>query len=283
MIIKSPLIILALTLLCGGCSVAKFGYDHADWLLNYRVNGYTSFNAQQQEHIQLEVDKYMRWHRKYALPEYITFLQNLNRLVSSDALTVDDVMRLRAESNRVYKLTIVPMIPPAAHVLGTLDSTQIAELAGTFSQRNGKQKKKLLREKNDREVLDMRAERHIDFLERLVGNLSDEQEEKITKMSLDIPFATRHYIAQREAKHTSLLALLNGHAEEDNIAALFRQWMDMPESSRSPQQQQAIAAYESAMNEMTVQIFGLLTTRQKQHMSEKIVSYIDDFQKLIGD
>ncbi len=276
---KSSFIILALALLCGGCSVARLGYDHADWLLNYRINGYTSFNAQQKEQIRLEVEDYMRWHRKYALPEYITFLQNLNRSVSSGALTVDDVMRLRAESSMVYKLTIAPMIPPAAQVLGTLDSTQIAELGGTFAQRNGKQKKKLLRD-SDQQMLDMRVERHIDFLERLAGNLSGEQEEKITEMSLGIPFATRHYIAQREAKHASLLAMLNGHAAENNIAALFQQWLDMPESPRSPQQQQAIAAYESAMNEMTVQIFGLLTMRQKQHLSEKIMSYIEDFQKL---
>jgi len=117
-------------------------------------------------------------------------------------------------------------------------------------------------------------------VEKLVGDLSDEQEKKITEMSLRIPFATRPYLEQREAKQASLIALLNDHAGEDKIAALFRQWIATPETSRSAQQQQAIAAYERAMNEMAARIFGLLTTRQKHHLSEKITSYIVDFQKL---
>ena len=279
---KSSFIILALALLCGGCSTARFGYDHADWLLRYWINGYTSFNAAQKDKIRLEVEDYMRWHRKHALPQYTAFLQDLNKSVTSDVLTADDVMRLRAENVRLYKLTVASMIQPAAHLLSALDSKQIAELGDTFAKRNNKQRKKVLRD-SEQEMLDARAERHIEFLERLVGNLSNEQEEKITGMSLHIPLATKYYIEQREAKHASLISLLNNQAGEDKIAALFRQWIDMPETSRSPQQQQAIAAYESAMNEMTVQIFELLTTRQKNYLSEKIVSYIDDFQKLTGD
>ena len=276
---KSSFIILALALLCGGCSTARFGYDHADWLLRYWINGYTSFNAAQKDKIRIEVEDYMRWHRKHALPKYTAFLQDLNKSVISDVLTADDVMRLRAENTKLYKLTVAPMIRPAAHLLSTLDNRQIAELGDTFAKRNNKQRKKVLRD-SEQEMLDARAERHIEFLERLVGNLSNEQEEKITGMSLHIPLATKYYIEQREAKHASLISLLNNQAGQDIIAALFRQWIESPETSRSPQQQQAIAAYESAMNEMTVQIFELLTTHQKNHLSEKIVSYIEDFQQL---
>ena len=278
-ITKSSLIILVLTLLCGGCSTARFGYDHADWLLRYWINGYTSFNAGQKEKIRLEVEDYMSWHRKHALPQYTAFLQDLNTSVISDELTADDVMRLRAENTRLYKLTVAPMIRPAAHLLSTLDNGQIDELGDTFSKRNGKQRKKVLQD-SEQEMLDTRAERHVKFLERLVGDLSTEQEEKITRMSLRIPLATKYYIEQREAKHASLISMLNSQAGENKISALFQQWLDAPELSRSPQQQQAIAAYESAMNEMTVQIFELLTTRQKNHLSEKIESYIEDFQQL---
>ena len=49
---------------------------------------------------------------------------------------------------------------------------------------------------------------------------------------------------------------------------------------RSPQQQQVIAAYENAMNEMTVQIIAMLTPRQKLHLTKEIASINDDFKKL---
>ncbi len=276
---KSLFVILAL-LCCSGCSTVSLGYNYADWLLRYWINGYTSFSSQQKDEIHLEVADYMRWHRRQALPEYNAFLQDLNGLVNQDGvLTAGDITHLRTESARLYQLTLAPMILPAAHLMSTLDSRQIAELADTLAYRNSKQRKHIL-QGSEQELLEMRAVRHVDLVEKLVGRLSAEQEEKIKAMSLRIPFATRYYIEQREAKQARLIALLNNHAGENKIAALLRQWIDTPEADRSAQQQLAIIAYESTMNDMTVRIFELLTTRQKQHLSKIIVSYIDDFQKL---
>ena len=278
---KSLLMILVFALFSlGGCSRVTLGYNYADWLLRYRIADYTSFTAAQKDEIHLAVDDYMRWHRRAALPEYTALLQDIHTVVNRDGpLTPGDVALVRDESNRLYQLTVAPLIPPAARLLGTLDSRQIAGLADNLAERNRKQKAELL-QGDEQELLVMRAKRHVELVERLVGSLSEEQEEKITALSLSIPFATRQYIEQREAKQARLIALLNGRAGEAEIAALFRQWMSAPEISRTPQQQQAIAAYEGAMNEMTAQIFALLTPRQKQHLSKKLLSYIADFQQL---
>jgi hypothetical protein len=194
-------------------------------------------------------------------------------------LTAGDVMHLRAESIKLYQMTLAPMVRPAAHILGTLDSRQIAGLADTFAEHNRIQRKKLL-DGTEQEILEMRTERHVELVEKLVGSLNAEQEQKITQLSMRIPFATRDYIAQREAKQTSLIALLKGKAGEERIATLFRQWLIVPETARTPQQQQNIAAYENAMYEMTAQIFKTLTTRQKLHLNESIAAYIDEFTKL---
>lgn len=278
---KKSFIVLALILFCcSGCSRITLGYKYADWLLRYWINDYTSFSAAQKEQIHLEVDNYLRWHRKNMLPEYITFLQHINAAVNQqDGITVGDVMQLKTESSRLYQLTMEPVIQPAAHILSALDSQQITELANTFAEQDRKKRKKMLHG-GEQEMLDARAERHVELVEELVGNLSSEQEKKITGMSLLIPFASRAYIEQREAQHARLIALLRDKAGEDQIAALFRQWLTTPETSRTLQQQQAIAAYESAMNEMTVRIVELLTARQKQHLTEELTSYIDDFRKL---
>jgi hypothetical protein len=172
--IRKPLfIMLTLVLLCfGGCNKMSLGYNYADWLLRFWINDYTSFNAAQKEQIHLEVDSYMRWHRKNALPGYIAFLQNVKAAVNrSGDLTAGDVMHLRAESIKLYQMTLAPMVRPAAHILGTLDSRQIAGLADTFAERNRIQRKKLL-DGNEREILEMRAERHVELVEKLVGSLN---------------------------------------------------------------------------------------------------------------
>src|SRR5512135_1282532 len=113
---RTGFIILVLFLLsCGGCSRVTLGYNHGDWLLRYWINDYTSFNAQQKDEIRHDVADYMRWHRQYALPEYIAFLQNVNAVVERNgALAAADVMHTRAEFGRLYKLTMTPFIRPAA-------------------------------------------------------------------------------------------------------------------------------------------------------------------------
>lgn len=274
-------LIPALILLCcSGCSTVSLGYNYADWILRYRITDYTSFSEQQKDVIHLEVDKYMRWHRREALPEYIAFLNNLNAAIrQKDGMTPDDVMRLRVESTRLYQSTVAPMIRPAAHLLSELDNRQIAELAETFADRNRKQREKMITG-NTQQDIELRAERHIEFVEDLVGDLSTEQSQKIAEMSRYIPFATVHYIEQREAKQAALITLLKEKAGEDRIDALFRQWLTAPAIFRTQQQQQGIAAYESAMNEMTARIFELLSSRQKQHLTATITSYIQEFEKL---
>ncbi len=278
---RSVFIILALVLLCcGGCSRVTFGYNHADWILRYWINGYTSFTPEQKEEIRHDIDDYMRWHRQYALPEYIAFLQELDTRIDQDgALSTADVVHIKSEFSRLYKLTTAPLSRPAAHVLSTLDSRQIEELRKTLAEQNHKEREETL-SGNAQVNLAKRAERYVHFVEELVGHLSNEQENRIREMSLHIPFITTSYIEQREAKQAVLISLLNNHAGEDRIAELFSQWTNTPQAPSSPQEQHDLEAWDSAMNEMIARIFGLLTTHQKEHLHKRISDYIDDFQKL---
>ncbi|ADE12401.1 DUF6279 family lipoprotein [Sideroxydans lithotrophicus] len=280
---RSILIVLALILLsCSGCSTVTFGYNHADWLLRYWVNDYTSFDSRQKKEIHDDVDDYMRWHRQNALPEYIAFLQDLDALTRHGrAIDAKDVDRTRAGINRLYRLTVTPAIRPAAHLLSTLDDRQIEELRKTLAEKNRDENKEET-SGSEQENLDRRAKRYIDFAETLAGHLSTEQKQRIRQMSMRIPFITTAYIEHREAQQAELIALLKQHASagEDKISALFSQWLDAPPIPVSPQAQQTLQAFDDAMNEMVVRTFDLLTAKQKEHLHQKLSGYIEDFQKL---
>ncbi len=276
----SSLILVFVLLCCGGCSTLRVSYDHVDWYLRFRINGYTSFTAQQKEEIHREVDAYMRWHRKNALPDYIALLKDAYGLIQrNENLRAEDITRLRGEYARVYKKTVEPAIRPTAHMLSTLDSGQIEELAKSYANKNRKQKDELLYG-SEKKNLVMRAERNIDLVESLVGSLSNEQEEEIRAISMRMPFVAQSYIEVREANQAELLALLKSKAGEDKIGAFLSSWIVTPEANRTTQQQQAIHSYESAMDSMTAQIYNLLTDRQRAHLREKIAIYIGDLQYL---
>lgn len=277
---KSLLILLAITLFCGGCSVIKMGYNHIDWYLRFKINDYASFNAQQKEYIRQEVAAYMLWHRKEALPDYNVFLLDLYNVVQQNGpVKTREVTRLRGEYNKLYQKTMMRTIQPAAHLLSTLDSRQIEELRTTYAKKNRKQKEETLYGSEQKNIV-MRAERNIDMVEKLAGRLSGEQEEKIRRLSLHIPFANRSFIESRETNQAGLLALLNDKAGEEKIAALLMSWYSTPEAARTPQQQLAIQSYENAMDEMTARIYELLTASQKEHLRDEILSYIKLIQKL---
>lgn len=280
---KSLFIILAFALLNCGCSTVSLVYRNADWYLQHKINDYTSFNARQKETIRQEVYDYMHWHRKNALPEYIIFLQNLNGIAQYDGqLREQEVPLLRAHLLSLYRKTLVPAIRPAAQLLSELDSRQIQELGRNFAEKNQKQKQKELDLSYD-EYLDSRADKTITFLEWLAGNLSDEQEQKVREMSRHLPVVSHIYIQHREANQGRLIALLNGHAGEEKIAAFLSSWIFAPEATRTAQQQRVIESFETATDEMITQIHGLLTARQKDHLHKKISSYIDDMRSLSTD
>jgi hypothetical protein len=270
-----PLFVMIVLLLLNGCSRVTFGYNHGDWLLRYWINGYTSFDAGQKDEIRVEVAAYMRWHREHALPEYIAFLQYLEALANQDtALQPGDIVHMRSEIGRLYKLTVTPLIRPAAHVLSTLTSRQIDELRTTLADQNREQQEELL-PGSEQENLAARAKGYIHFTENLVGNLSAEQENKIREMSMRIPFATRNYLEHKEAMQAGLIALLNSHASEERIASYFLHWYDP-----TPAQARQAEAYDKAMNDMIARTWALLTPKQKDHLRQKISGYVDDLNRL---
>jgi hypothetical protein len=275
---KTLFIVLAFALFNCGCSTVSLVYHNADWYLQYKINGYTSFNAEQKKLIRQDVSNYMHWHRENALPEYIIFLQNLNGAAQYEGrLDVANVTLLRTQLTDLYKETLKPAIRPAATILSMLDSRQIEELDGNFSKEIQKRKKDVLGVSRD-EYLDRRANRTISFVEWLAGDLSTEQEQKIGELSRNLPNVGDIYIQYQETNQKKLISLLNSHAGEEKVAAFLSSWIFTPEETRLPQQQIAIQSFERASDEMITRIQEMLTTTQKQHIRKMVSSYIDDLR-----
>lgn len=280
---KSLIIILAFALFNCGCSTIGLVYRNGDWYLQHKINGYTSFNAQQKEVIRKEVSNYMLWHNKEALPEYINFLQNLNGSVQYDShLRVEEVTLLRAHLMSLYRKTLMPAIRPFTQLLLSLDSQQVQKLGATIAKDIKKQKQDELDKSHDN-ILDKRADKTIDFLEWLAGDLSDEQVRKVKDISRHLPVVNHIYIQQREANQVKLIAMLNDHAGAEDISAFLSNWFITPDAARPSQHQRVIQSFEMATDEMIVQIHGILTAQQKDHMRKLITSYIKDMQILSAD
>jgi hypothetical protein len=279
---KSLFIVLAFALLNCGCSTISLVYRNADWYLQHKIYGYTTFTSRQKETIRKEITDYMAWHRKDALPEYIIFLQNLNGAAQyAGQLKTEEVALLREHLTDLYKMSLAPAIIPATKLLSSLDSRQIQELEKNLAKENQQQLNDQL-EASREEYLNKRADKTVNFLEWLAGDLSARQEHEIRDMSRHLPVVNDIYLRHRQENQGRLIALLNGHAGEEKIAAFLSSWLFTPEETGSPEQQRAIQAFEHASDDMIAQIQGKLTVPQKEHIHKMISSYIDDMRAEIA-
>lgn len=279
---KSLFIVLAFALLNCGCSTISMVYRNADWYLQHKIYGYTSFTSQQKETIRKEIADYMAWHRKDALPEYIIFLQNLNGAAQYQGqLKAEEAALLREHLINLYQLSLAPAISPAAQILSTLDSRQIQELEKNLAQENQQQLNEQLEVSRD-VYLNKRADKTISFLEWLAGDLNARQEREIRDMSRHLPVVSDVYIRHRQENQGRLIVLLNGHVGEEKIAAFLSSWLFTPDETRSPEQQRAIHAFEQASDDMIAHIQGMLTSAQKDHIHKVISSYIDEMRAEIA-
>jgi hypothetical protein len=274
---KSLFIVVAFVLL-NGCSTISLVYRNAEWYLQHKIYGYTTFTDQQKEFIRGEISNYMAWHRKDALPEYIIFLQNLNGAAQDQGeMKAEEVALLRRHLVNLYQMTLAPAISPAAKILSTLDNRQIQELEKNLAEENQQQLNEQLEVSRD-VYLNKRADKTISFLEWLAGDLNSRQEHDIRDMSRHLPVVNDIYLRHRQENQLRLIALLNGHAGEEKIAAFLSSWLFTPDETRSPEQQRAILAFEQASDDMVAHIQGMLTIAQKDHIHKVISSYIDDMR-----
>lgn len=273
-------LVVLLLLPLSGCSIVSLGYNYADAYLRYSINSYATFDDRQKAIIKQEVDVFMRWHRREMLPQYVSFLRELQHLAQAgNTLKIEDVGRLRVAARKLYVKTLQPTVSPAASLLSGIDAAQIDELVHSFAKENSKQRDKVLAGNPD-EQLRKRAERTIDFIESLVGGLTDEQLEKIREQSHRLPFATALYLRLREENQAGLVGILKENKGEEEIAALLSAWLTTPEFSRSPDEQELLMSFELATDEMIVSVYAMLNERQKKTLLINISKYIDSFTQL---
>lgn len=276
---KKMLFIILASVLLGGCNTVNMAYRNADWYLEHQVNEYATFNGQQQQVIRQDVSTYIRWHREKMLPDYITFLQDLNQAAQADGpLTVADATRLRTRLRDLYRATMQPMIAPAAKMLASMDTGQIAELEKHFSEVGQRDRQETLGISRE-EYLEKRSKRTLSFMRWLAGSLSDQQEQKILEMSRNLPTTGDIYQEQQETYRHKLIAMLKNHASETEIAAFLTSWLFNPDAILSAGQQKAMQASALAWDKMIAQTHGLLTGTQKAHIRELTSGYIDEMNE----
>ncbi len=230
-------LLLLLSTLLSGCSMAKLGYNNAPSLTYWWLDSYLDFNDTQTLRARTDLEQLHNWHRATELPAYAHTLAQwqrvaLNNLNGEQVCTLMDGVRPRLSA-------LLDQAEPAmAALVPTLKAEQLTHLARQFEKRNQKWREEWLDGTPD-ERQARRLKQLTDRAEMLYGRLDDAQHAVLTAGLAASAFDARQTYRenlrrQRDTLQTLRLLQTGGLSElqrQAELRALLARTMTSPDTS----------------------------------------------------
>ena len=174
------------SLLLGGCSAVRIGYNQAPTLAWWWLDGYMDFDAEQAPKVKEALNQWFAWHRTTQLPDYANLLAAAQVQVLQPA-TPQQVCRW-ADDLRVRLATAFAQgVPMAADLLPGLKAEQLVHLERRYRKSNRDFEEDYLQQDRD-ERQKAAVRRTIDRAEMLYGHLDERQRQLIAAGVAASPF-----------------------------------------------------------------------------------------------
>jgi hypothetical protein len=267
-------LIVALALLAGGCSSARFFYDNADIYLKWKASSYVPLEGEDAAELERRIDDFLVWHRAHALPQYASIADDAARRfargLSRDDLVwgYDSALAQARESVRAAAERIAPL-------LDRLTPEQIAHLERGLAEDNRSFARQNLRG-GERERRRRRTERNVERLEDWVGRLSKGQVERVATYSERAPLLEDFRDRDRKRLQAELLAIVRAHEARARLPEVAANW----DRGREPAY---AAAYEASRREYFAMLLDLdrtLSPKQRDRAVRALRGWADDFRTL---
>lgn len=209
--------------LLGACSALRFGYNQADEIVYWWLDGYVDFNDAQTPRVRQALTQWHAWHRRTQLPDYTAFLVQaqadaLEPVTAQQACQWWDSLRSRID------VAVERAISPGAELLLSLTPQQIAHIERRYAKINDEFRGDYL-QADPPSRLKESIRRTVDRAEGFYGRLDDAQRERIAESVARSPFDADLWFSERKARQQDALQMLrrlkaDGASQDDAQAAL---------------------------------------------------------------
>jgi len=262
-----------------GCSAAKFGYNHAERLLNWKIDDYVDLNREQKAQLHSGIEPLLAWHRATQLPRYADWLDQVSHRVTADAVTAADVQvwfRLLGEFSTALYAEAAPGIE---RLLATLDDDQVEQINKALDDELREARDEQTREDGDDPLAHRRDKIQGDF-ERWIGRLNQAQLRKIDQRTLESERVDPQvWMDWRERWNQDFIALLKARRSADFHARRLA-FEAAHDADADPNLGPALADNRAAYAELISEILGTLEPSQRQHLLKKLRSHAEDCREL---
>jgi hypothetical protein len=278
--------ISVVTLPLAACTSIRFGYNHADTLLVFRLDQYFDLEKQQEKLAKDRIAALLAWHRATQLYDYSVLLAEIRTKVKG-SITLSDVTGFQQKIHHRLETLGERAAPEIAKLALTLSPAQIARAQRELSDDNEEFRKKYGYSHNGTNELGARAKLFIKRAEFWLGKLTDEQRNIIRRTMAGRENGNYTWADEREARQRDFLALLSKiqkQKPEERVAtnwirSYFADLTDQPD----PQRRAFIQTLRESNAELIAKVVDSATSEQRAVLDDKLQGYAADLAALAGE
>ena len=268
------LLVAALSALVCGCSTVRFAYENADAYLRWKASSYLELSGDDADELDDRIDEFHAWHRRNALPKYVTLAHETSRRFGDGLSRQDldwgyDSVRAQArESLRKGAELIAPL-------LDRLTPEQVAHIERRLAEENRQFYRDYLRGP-ERERRRKRARFVVDRLEEWVGKLTQAQVQRVREYAERAPMTPELRDRDRKRLQNDVLTIIRAREARTRLADRLVSW----ERGREPAYVAALDAWREQYFAMLMDIDRSLSPEQRARVQAQLRRYTEDFEAL---
>jgi len=273
----------ATALLLQGCSAVRLGFGHADSLARWWIDQYVDLSPEQDAVVQERLARFFAWHRKNALPDYVTVLRQGQKFVAGQP-TPAEALALGDDLIRRGRILAEQATPDIADILPTFSPAQIERMAGRLTEKNADHAKEARLAEDENSQRRARYKRLLERAEYWFGNFSSEQEAALQQLVAGQSASSQFWFEERLRRQREWLQLARQVQRErlprDKVMQLLRDYAARFDLPTDPARLNRALALRHASAELAVAILALTTPVQRAHARQKLDDLIHDFTEL---
>jgi Family of unknown function (DUF6279) len=267
-------ILVVLGALVCGCSTVRFAYDNADSYVRWQIHSYIVVEGQDADELDERIDEFHAWHRKNALPKYVTIAHEAAQRFS-DGLSHADVVWGYDSARAQARESLRKAAELVAPLLDRLTPEQIAGMERRIAEENRKFYRDNLRG-SERDRRARRARNAINRLEDWVGKLTQAQVQRVREYAERAPLADELRDRDRKRLQKDVVAMVRAQQARSRLPERVANW----EKGREPAYLAALEAWREQYFAMLLDVDRMLTPEQRARGLGHMRRYADDFEAL---
>lgn len=276
--LKLLMVLLALSLVLGGCNRVGLAYRNLDVIIPWTLGDYLDMNAGQKSWFNDNLKAHLAWHCTTQLPGYLDWLDRLQQMAENREVSDAALQARTAEAKQAIGEIARQITPSAIELLQGLDDQQVQSMNDALAKDLRKRQDDYLKPPLAKQIQE-RAERMSKRLDAWIGPLSASQQSRVNAWSVALGEQNQAWVGNRARWQAHFIAAVQQRHDADFPQKIQQLLVDR-ESLWTPQYRSAYAQTETAARSLIIDLMAESTPAQRQKLSQKIDKVRGDFEAL---